>query len=144
MTRVGPARNLRRLEQAVIGIVHPTDHIEPVRSDPVGFPTLTHVNTRRKDKPMHAVLVEVDLSGTEPEQAIRGLQEEVIPRVKQAPGFQSGTWTRKAGERRGLSLLLFDSEENAQAAAGMVSVGSNPQPGVTVERSEVREVVATA
>jgi hypothetical protein len=93
---------------------------------------------------MHAVLVEVDLSGAEPEEAAQHLQQEIIPALKQAPGFQSGTWTRNAEKRQGMSLLLFDSEENAQATASRLAVGASPAPGVTVERSEVREVVATA
>ena len=46
--------------------------------------------------------------------------------------------------RKGNALILFDSEENARAATERISVGSNPQPGVVVERSDVREVIAQA
>ncbi len=95
---------------------------------------------------MHAVILEVDTSGAEREAALKRLREEIIPTIKQAPGFRSGTWTGgpSAEDRRGLALVVFDTEENAQAAANRLSVGANPQPGVTVQRSEVREVVATA
>ena len=93
---------------------------------------------------MHAVLVEVDTSGADPEEAMRRLREEIVPTVKQAPGFQSGTWLRPNQDAKGAGLLLFDTEENAQAAASIVAVGASPQPGVVVERSEVREVAVTA
>ena len=41
---------------------------------------------------MHAILLEVDLSGTEREEGLKNLRETVVPRVTQAPGFQSGIW----------------------------------------------------
>ena len=43
-----------------------------------------------------------------------------------------------------LCAVMFDTEDNAQAVASRFGVGASPQPGVTVERSEVREVVAAA
>ena len=92
---------------------------------------------------MHAVLLEVDLSGTEREEGLKNLRETVVPGVKQAPGFQSGTWLAPVAGK-GLSVAVFDGEENAQTMAAMVAVGSSPSPGVTVERCEVREVVASA
>ncbi len=92
---------------------------------------------------MHAVLLEVDLSGTEREEGLKNLRETVVPRIKQAPGFQSGTWLAPVAGK-GLSVVVFEGEENAQAAAATVAVGSSPSPGVTVERCEVREVVASA
>ncbi|TMM18604.1 MAG: hypothetical protein E6F96_05795 [Actinobacteria bacterium] len=92
---------------------------------------------------MHAVLLEVDLSGTEREEGLKNLRETVVPRVTQAPGFQSGIWLAPVAGK-GLSVVVFEGEENAQAMAAMVAVGSNPSPGVTVERCEVREVVASA
>ena len=92
---------------------------------------------------MHAVLLEVELGGTEREEGLKNLLETVVPRVKQAPGFNSGTWLGPVAGK-GLSVVLFDGEENAQAMAAMVAVGNSPSPGVTVERCEVREVVASA
>jgi hypothetical protein len=93
---------------------------------------------------MHAVVVEVDASGAEREEALRRLREEIVPRIKENPGFQSGTWLALNQEAKGLALVLFDTEENAQAAASRFAVGDSPQPGVVVERNEVREVAVTA
>ena len=93
---------------------------------------------------MYAVIVEVDTSGAEREESLRALREEIVPAIRQAPGFQSGTWARHPTEDKGLSLVVFDTEENAQGTANRFAVGANPRPGVTIERSEVREVVETA
>jgi uncharacterized protein YdiU (UPF0061 family) len=94
---------------------------------------------------MHAVLIEVDTSGQpDPEVGLKHLREQVVPAVSQAPGFQAGYWLRPLGDAKGTSLVLFDTGENAEAAAQTVGVGSSPMPGVTVVRSEVREVAASA
>ncbi|HEX2016058.1 MAG TPA: hypothetical protein VGN69_05125 [Solirubrobacteraceae bacterium] len=92
---------------------------------------------------MYAVLVKVDLSGADPVEGPKHLRENVVPMVKQAPGFQYGTWLSPQ-DGKGMSLVVFDSEENAKAAAQMAQPGSNPGPGVTVEHCHVREVVASA
>ncbi len=94
---------------------------------------------------MHAVLVEVDTSGQpDPQVGLKHLREQVVPGVSQAPGFQAGYWLRPLGDAKGTSLVLFDTAENAEAASRGASVGSSPMPGVTVVRSEVREVAASA
>ena len=93
---------------------------------------------------MFGVLVEVDTSGTEAEEGIRHLRENVVPGVSKAPGFHSGAWLRPLDDAKGSSLVLFDTEENARAASQMVQVGANPAPGVTVLRCEVREVAVHA
>ena len=94
---------------------------------------------------MHAVLIEVDTSGQpDPEVGLTALQEQIVPSASQAPGFQAGYWLRPLEDAKGTSLVLFDTEENAEAAAQVLSVGSSPAPGVTVTRREVREVAASA
>ena len=94
---------------------------------------------------MHAVLIEVDTSGQpDPAVGLKSLQEEIVPGVSQAPGFQAGYWLRPLGDAKGTSLVLFDTEENAEAASHALGVRSSPMPGVTVVRREVREVAASA
>jgi hypothetical protein len=87
---------------------------------------------------MHAVVVRVTVN--DPENAEQRLQEEVVPRASSAPGFQAGYWTRDG--QSGLSMVLFDSEENARAAAERIP--TTVPEGVTFEGVEVREVVASA
>jgi hypothetical protein len=94
---------------------------------------------------MHAVLIEVDTSGqADPEVGLKYLREQIVPGVSQAPGFQAGYWLRPLEDAKGTSLVLFDTEANAEAASQALGVGSSPAPGVTVVRREVREVAASA
>jgi hypothetical protein len=86
---------------------------------------------------MHAVLVQVKLSDN-PDPTI--LREQVVPRVKELPGFVAGYWTR--GDRVGRSIVVFDSEENARAASDLVP--SMIPSEATLESNEVGEVVAHA
>lgn len=88
---------------------------------------------------MYAVVVRVNIDDDSNAAETR-LKEEVVPRVSQAPGFVAGYWTRK--ERSGLSMLVFESEEAARNAEERVS--SNIPDGVTLQGTEVREVVANA
>lgn len=94
---------------------------------------------------MHGVLIEVDTSGQPDREAgLKYLREEIVPGVSRAPGFQAGYWLRPLEDAQGTSLVLFDTEENAEAASQALGVGSSPAPGVTVTRREIREVAASA
>jgi hypothetical protein len=87
---------------------------------------------------MHAVVVRVTVSDVE--RAQEELRNEVVPRASQSPGFIAGYWTRS--NNSGLSMIVFESEENARQAADRIPQ-SVPEH-VTLENVEVREVVANA
>lgn len=87
---------------------------------------------------MHAVVVRVNID--DPEGATDRLRGEVVPRVSQSPGFVAAYWTRK--NDTGLSMLVFESEEAATNAEAQVR--ANMPDGVSLESTEVREVVANA
>ena len=90
---------------------------------------------------MHAVIVKVWIDDFE-----RGrefLTTQIVPNVKQAPGFVAGYWTRP-GENRGESMIVFESEEGAQTVRQMIESGPGPGDGVTLESVELAEVVASA
>ena len=89
---------------------------------------------------MHAVLVKVSISDFEG--SVKELRETVVPRISSLPGFVAGYWTRSSDGSNGRSMLVFESEEAAQAAAERV--GASIPEGVTFESAEVREVVASA
>jgi hypothetical protein len=87
---------------------------------------------------MHAIVVRVTINDEQVGEEM--LREQVVPRVSGAPGFVAGYWTRR--DNTGLSMLVFESEEAAQALAGQIE---SPNPdAVTMEGVEVREVVAHA
>ena len=90
---------------------------------------------------MHAVLVNVTVNDFEG--ARKMLEEEVVPRVKRAPGFVAGYWTRTE-DNRGLSMIVVESEEGARSVAEMIDRGPPNTDVVTLESIEVREVVASA
>jgi hypothetical protein len=87
---------------------------------------------------MYAVVVNVTLSDTEAAQ--KELEEEDVPRAKQAPGFVTGYWTRK--DNTGLSMVVFESEEQAQAMSERLP--TMVPEHVRLEGVEVREVAAHA
>ena len=87
---------------------------------------------------MHAVVVRVTIK--DEDAATKVLREEVVPRASQAPGFVTGYWTRKGD--KGLSMIVFESEQGASGAAEAVRTGM--PDAVTLDDVEVREVVANA
>ena len=87
---------------------------------------------------MHAIVVRVTINDQEVGEKM--LREQVVPRVSSAPGFVAGYWTRR--DNTGVSMLVFESEEAAQAMAGQIQ--SPDADAVTMEGVEVREVVAHA
>ena len=89
---------------------------------------------------MHAVVVNVTISDREAAQ--QRLEQEVVPGVSQAPGFQTGYWTSK--NNSGLSMAIFDSEEAATQSADRAREMIEANPTVSLINVEVREVVAHA
>jgi hypothetical protein len=90
---------------------------------------------------MHAVVVRSTLHDFE--QASTVLREEGIPRLSQAPGFVAAQWVR-LDENTGTSMLTFESEEAAQAAAEMLRTNPPGGSAVTINSIEVGEVVERA
>ena len=87
---------------------------------------------------MHAVVTRVTIK--DEENATSELQEQVVPRVAEAPGFVAGYWTRR--DNTGLSMVVFESEDAATAASEQIP--SVLPDSVNLEGIEVREVVANA
>ena len=87
---------------------------------------------------MHAILVRVKIEDFET--AVSSLRQNVVPRVKQAPGFVAGYWTRK--DDSGIGLMVFESEDAAEQSLEPVRAAA--VEGVSLESVEVREVVEHA
>jgi hypothetical protein len=87
---------------------------------------------------MHALVVRLTIN--DPQADLEVLRAQVVPQVAQAPGFVTGFWTRKGNQ--GLSMIVFDSEDAANAAGERLKADI---PDVaTLDDIEVREVVAHA
>ena len=90
---------------------------------------------------MHAVVVSVTIN--DQEAAEKMLRDEVVPRVKDAPGLVNAYWARSDDGGRGGSMIVFESEEAARAAAEQIQSGPPANSdAVTMDSVEVREVVA--
>ena len=87
---------------------------------------------------MHAVVVNVTIKDVET--ALGELSDQVAPQVSQAPGFVAGYWVRLPGNK-GTSIVAFESEEQARAAAERVQAD---REAVTFDSVDVGEVVAHA
>jgi hypothetical protein len=87
---------------------------------------------------MHAVVVNVTIK--DPDAATASLRDQVVPQVKGAPGFVAGYWVGLDGGR-GTSVVVFESEDAARAAAAQAQA---PGDFVTFDSVEVGEVVAHA
>lgn len=90
---------------------------------------------------MHAVVGTVTIHDFE--RGLSVLREQLVPRVKQAPGLVSAYWLRSR-DNRGMSVIVFETEEAAQALARRIESEGPPTDAVTLDRVEVREVVAQA
>ena len=87
---------------------------------------------------MHAVVLTVTIN--DPEAATTALREQVVPQVSGSPGFIAGYWVGLEGNR-GTSVVMFESEDAARAAAARAQ---SPGEFVRFDSVEVGEVVASA
>jgi len=92
---------------------------------------------------MHALYVTVTIADGSYESAHKALREQIVPKVRTAPGFVKGYWTAAADKHNGASIVVFKTEQDAKNASEMFRSSPMP-PGVTTGTIEVREVVADA
>lgn len=81
----------------------------------------------------HAVITDLDA-------AKRGLDEEVLPMIKGAPGFV-GAYFVAVDDTHGVSIAVFETEEQARAAAPPEGAKA---PGVTLGSIQFGEVIGLA
>ena len=85
---------------------------------------------------MHAVVFQVDMKQGWEGNADAEL-DQLITMVKSVPGFVRGTWASDG--RRGLSFLLFESQETADGLAA--NAWMPPESSVTLRSADVYEVL---
>jgi len=73
--------------------------------------------------------------------AAGALVNDILPRVRSAPGFVAGYWLEPADDQ-GLSFVLFETEQQAREAVPPAT--SWDAPGVTITGAEVRRVAVAA
>jgi hypothetical protein len=82
----------------------------------------------------------VNVTINDREAAERALNEQLVPRVSQIPGFVAGYWTIK--DDTGLTMIVFESEDAANAMSEMAR--SVVPDAMSLDDVEVREVAAHA
>ncbi len=88
---------------------------------------------------MFVVVTTVELpEGETIEHGRQELEANVLPMIKQAPGFVSAVFAPSG--REGLSMIVFETREQAQTASDNMKL----PPGIRMVKSDVREVAATA
>jgi hypothetical protein len=90
---------------------------------------------------MYVMQVHVGIEPGGEDYARQGLEEQVLPRVKAAPGLVAGYWFAPVGGK-GTSVVFWQTREHAEAMAAQLPLGAHPAPYITIERVEVREVIA--
>ncbi|MGH2951717.1 MAG: hypothetical protein ACRDKX_06705 [Solirubrobacterales bacterium] len=75
------------------------------------------------------------------EKATATLREQIVPMVKQAPGFVAGYWVQVENGTQGRGTIVMESEE---AASGLAEKIQAPGDEVTLDNVQVGEVVAQA
>jgi hypothetical protein len=77
--------------------------------------------------------------------AREALHSQVIPGVKQSPGFVRGIWSADREGGRGIGLVIFETREQAEAQLERQRSGEmKPPDGVTFEHAAVLEVQGEA
>jgi hypothetical protein len=87
---------------------------------------------------MHATVIHAGI--TDLAEAKRGLDQEVIPMMKGAPGFV-GAYFVAVDDAHGISIQVFETEEQARAAAPPEGAEA---PGVTMGTLQFGEVIGSA
>ena len=85
-------------------------------------------------------MVTVNIEPGREREGLDYLHANVLPGMKQIPGLVNGYWLQ-AIDGQGITVLLFQSRETAQAAAAALPDAPRSE-FVTLGKIEVREVVA--
>lgn len=93
---------------------------------------------------MHGFITTVDIDTARADEARELLREFTIPTARSQPGFVRGVWLRSDDASSGCGVVLFDTQEHAQAAAALAQQGPPPGSPVTIRGVEVLEVVGEA
>jgi hypothetical protein len=88
----------------------------------------------------------VNVTINDGEAATAHLRNEIVPQVKEAPGFVAGYWTRIDGGEapQGRGTIVFESEDAANAISQRIQEDPPPESAVTINSVDVGEVVEHA
>jgi hypothetical protein len=89
---------------------------------------------------MYAACVYLTIDPKQAPAAAAAFTADILPKIKSAPGFQSGYWVDPA-DGQGFGFLVFETERQAVAATPPTADWS--APGASILRTEVRRVAVS-
>ena len=90
---------------------------------------------------MFAVVTKVELPADETiERGRKELETNVIPMIRQIPGFVSAVFLSPSEGNEGLSVLVFQTKEQAEGAVQQQRI----EPPLKLISNDIREVAASA
>lgn len=92
---------------------------------------------------MYGLLVAVKIDPAGNDEAMKMLNEQVVPTIKSASGFVAGYWMRDEAAGMGYSIAVFDSEQAANEARDNAPMPPAGAP-VSLANIQVLPVVASA
>jgi hypothetical protein len=103
-------------------------------------------NAEEGEVRMYATFVEINTGESDLDAARETLRSSAVPRARES-GARAAYWLAP-GAGRGITIVVFDSEESARRLAARFEVGQSPPaapgaPPATVKSVEVREVLAS-
>jgi quinol monooxygenase YgiN len=94
---------------------------------------------------MYAVVGSWRMDAERAVEQTRVLVEQIVPKVKQSPGFVTAYWCRTLDDSEAVSFVAFDDRAQAEAFAAVVQSdpGNRSQHGVEQGDSGLRVVEVT-
>jgi len=93
---------------------------------------------------MHGLVVELEIDRDRADEAIAYLHDVAVPMITQGAGFVSGTWMRSLDGGGTRSVMLYEDERAANAAADRARQGPPLGAPTRFVSAEVFEVMAQA
>jgi len=93
---------------------------------------------------MYGLVVELEIGETEADRAIEFLHQVAVPTIEQGSGLESGTWMRSRDGHRTCSVIIYEDEQTADAAAARARRGPPPGAPSRFVSAEIFEVMAEA
>lgn len=94
---------------------------------------------------MHTMVVHMSIDPSRAEVVARHLREDIVSWARQQPGFVSGQWLLNPGNKQGMGVVVFSSENAATAAArGPLSFPRDDARAWNVENVTIYDQVTSA
>jgi hypothetical protein len=94
---------------------------------------------------MHTMVVHMSIDPSRAEVVARHLSEDIVSWARQQPGFVSGQWLLNPGNKQGMGVVVFSSENAATAAArGPLSFPRDDARAWNVENVTIYDQVTSA